>query len=592
VTQLYTCETTTAYSTSAPSCTSTYTPDVQSYDYSCTSTYNYRTGAWDESPGCAPGKSDPNCKAGPATCTRPTAPNVQTYSCQQGYTSATSTGVSDGACQNTDNVTVTTSPGSTVWSYAGSCVEGGGLDCGSAYPGCQLNYRDQEGGYDVYDAYCPTTTPGRTTITDAWSNGCAGLATNCTVTGTSCSQGAETRTINGVAVYRDCWQSTSTYSCTTKSTVNTPVNTCPSGAALQRGSCAGTDSTGACTVWNYTYQVTTADPAGPCAQYATTFACAGDRGGTWSADCPQASDPSCTSTGSVCTDGPGSKTVGGVGVYEACWARRTDYSCTVSTKSDDCHPQPQCKKTLDHCLDDPPPADASQCLTMDHEYACTTNTTTTSSFDQCGPKLCLQDACYTLDHPQNSEFAQTFSQLSALDQASKDYQANTDLTVFKGQPLKCRKAVVGFLDCCKDSGWGPALGLAQCTADEKKLIDQQTAKATHYAGTYCSKKIFPGICVEKSMAYCSFAGALARIIQEAGHQQLPKGWGSAASPDCSGFTIDQFQKLDLTHVDFSDFYKQKLAAFQTPDAGSTAGNIQASINALYATGKPSAGGPQ
>jgi conjugal transfer mating pair stabilization protein TraN len=91
------------------------------------------------------------------------------------------------------------------------------------------------------------------------------------------------------------------------------------------------------------------------------------------------------------------------------------------------------------------------------------------------------------------------------------------------------------------------------------------------------------------MAYCGFGTSLPRIIQEAGRTQVGKGWGSPKTPDCSGFTVNQFQALDLTNVDFSDFYKDKLAGFTTPDAGGTVSSIQASIQSLYDNGTASAG---
>ena len=64
-----------------------------------------------------------------------------------------------------------------------------------------------------------------------------------------------------------------------------------------------------------------------------------------------------------------------------------------------------------------------------------------------------------------------------------------------------------------------------------------------------------------------FQGALPRIINEAGRPQVGKGWGSAKHPDCSGFTVAQFQSLDLSNVDFSDFYSATLDKLVPPGAG-------------------------
>jgi conjugal transfer mating pair stabilization protein TraN len=255
--------------------------------------------------------------------------------------------------------------------------------------------------------------------------------------------------------------------------------------------------------------------------------------------------------------------------------------------TDDCHPDPSCTKTADNCLDDP--GGPNGCLTVDHVYSCTATTSTTTTVNKCQNQMCLGDSCFTLTQDQNGDFQQVYSQLAAMQQAGADYATNPDFSVFKGAPLRCKKAVLGFANCCKDSGWGLSIGLARCDDGEKQLIAEQDKKATHYVGTYCSNKSLFGICLEKAMAYCGFGTSLPRIIQEAGRTQVGKGWGSPKTPDCSGFTVNQFQALDLTNVDFSDFYKDKLAGFTTPDAGGTVSSIQASIQSLYDNGTASAG---
>ena len=66
-----------------------------------------------------------------------------------------------------------------------------------------------------------------------------------------------------------------------------------------------------------------------------------------------------------------------------------------------------------------------------------------------------------------------------------------------------------------------------------------------YIGNFCSKKLSLGlvkICVQKSDSYCAFNSSLARIIQEQGREQLGISWGSAESPKCRGFTVEEFQK--------------------------------------------------
>lgn len=134
------------------------------------------------------------------------------------------------------------------------------------------------------------------------------------------------------------------------------------------------------------------------------------------------------------------------------------------------------------------------------------------------------------------------------------------LYIFNGKDSRCRNddAFFGLFGggCCdKDKVFA---GLIQCKEDEKKLAKLNKNGQTHYIGEYCSKKLnlgFTKICIQHKQTYCAFNGKLARIINEQGRPQLGKGWGIAESPDCRGFTPEEFQKLDFSEIDMSEFFK-------------------------------------
>lgn len=81
----------------------------------------------------------------------------------------------------------------------------------------------------------------------------------------------------------------------------------------------------------------------------------------------------------------------------------------------------------------------------------------------------------------------------------------------------------------------------------------------HEVGTYCSSKIL-GICVQKSRGHCCFNTKLGRIIQEQGRPQLKSfngiGWGTPKKPMCRGFTPEEFQALDFSKMDLSEYYSE------------------------------------
>ncbi len=130
--------------------------------------------------------------------------------------------------------------------------------------------------------------------------------------------------------------------------------------------------------------------------------------------------------------------------------------------------------------------------------------------------------------------------------------------IFNGGDRRCRKPGVqtGLTDCCKDKdSW---FGLSECKPAEQALatlrdwgeVDGQC----HYVGDYCSEK-WLSVCVQRKKTYCCFGSALARIIGEQGRQQLGIGWGTPKSPECRGFTPDEFQKLDFDKIDFSEWFE-------------------------------------
>ena len=83
----------------------------------------------------------------------------------------------------------------------------------------------------------------------------------------------------------------------------------------------------------------------------------------------------------------------------------------------------------------------------------------------------------------------------------------------------------------------------------------------HYVGKKCVKKIPLIGCVQKARIYCCFNSVLARIIHEQGRPQLDTfgpdgGWGTADEPYCRGFRPEEFQMIDFSRIDFSEYVTQ------------------------------------
>lgn len=88
----------------------------------------------------------------------------------------------------------------------------------------------------------------------------------------------------------------------------------------------------------------------------------------------------------------------------------------------------------------------------------------------------------------------------------------------------------------------------------------------HEVGEYCASSIL-GVCIQKAKSQCCFNTKLGRIIQEQGRPQLTAfnaiGWGPVKHPDCRGFTAEEFQALDFSKMDLSDYYSDIEARAQS-----------------------------
>src|SRR3546814_18256144 len=119
-----------------------------------------------------------------------------------------------------------------------------------------------------------------------------------------------------------------------------------------------------------------------------------------------------------------------------------------------------------------------------------------------------------------------------------------------------------------------------CSREEVLLHQRDSQGLCAYVGTYCSSS-FLGVCLTKKKVYCCFESKLTRILQEQGRAQLPKPWGKPKTEQCLGFTLDEFARLDLSRMDFSEVYAEFSDAARLPDELQTSELIQQKIRDYY-----------
>lgn len=132
------------------------------------------------------------------------------------------------------------------------------------------------------------------------------------------------------------------------------------------------------------------------------------------------------------------------------------------------------------------------------------------------------------------------------------------------------------------------MSMMSCNENEGKLAMKEGAGLCHTIGSYCSSciRIFGYCisCIENTTGKCCFNSKLARIINEQGRQQFGKGWGSAESPDCSGFSIAQLQSMDFSAMDLTEFYASIVPKLPNVNALQS-GNASRASNCYYGQGK-------
>lgn len=164
---------------------------------------------------------------------------------------------------------------------------------------------------------------------------------------------------------------------------------------------------------------------------------------------------------------------------------------------------------------------------------------------------------------------------------NNDGQCNGQLYIFNGEDKRCRLkdkffGLTGGGCCDKDKVF---MGLVACKDTEKILAKKRNNDVCHYVGNYCSKKLkFLG-CIQTSESYCCFSSKLGKLIQEQGRPQLGISWGSGDSPNCRGFTPDEFQKLDFSKLDFTEFAKD--IQVKTTNFNNIGGFIQNKVQGFF-----------
>ena len=489
-----------------------------------------------------------------------------------------------------------------------TCVASGSNPCAQQKTTYDCSRTTGVGGCETKElayscsAEVPDANPPENVIDSTNSSACQAIASNpaCTLTSETCSQW-QTKTVWVRKVPQKttvCVAFARQYTCEGYSPVDSCTGTAPAGSGwtcTPVTECVASGSN-TCAITKTTYNCSRQTGSDGCDAQTKQYACSTevppanpyqevrkyqDGGGmVYNPACDAATNDACQKPPAYqCVEGAGTRVIDGVSVHAECWKAQETYTCqTVTGRKSNCEPEPSCTLQETKCI-----SETSPCSTFEKVYSC--KATTEQSTKVCRTTYSAGGSSIDVTDDEDNDLGRAAAAMNVMKESSDSYQTAADLKIFGGSDLRCKKAIFGLYNCCKDSGTLVDWNVVNCSADEQKLALQQKNKACRYIGTYCSNKSFFGTCLEKKMTYCCYGSVLARIVQEAGHAQLGKTWGDAKGPSCGGFTVEEFEKIDLSNVDFSDFYADTLSKYGG-DQNSTINAITNSLNNMQATKTP------
>ena len=196
------------------------------------------------------------------------------------------------------------------------------------------------------------------------------------------------------------------------------------------------------------------------------------------------------------------------------------------------------------------------------QYTCLPNPST-------GNLQCSDLSCFTIASQQTQQ--NDWNTTSYQNDGKVDPSTGKclgQIYIFNGKPSQCRPSGIStlYFNCCDTNPGNFWFVQNRCGTKEATTVKKVGKKQCHYIGDYCQESWFLVGCVQKANVYCCFGSELGRIIQEQGRPQLvafnATGWGTPEQPNCRGFTPEEFQHLDFSKIDLSEYINDMIVASQ------------------------------
>ena len=375
-------------------------------------------------------------------------------------------------------------------------------------------------------------------------------AADCVKNAEVCVDGPGTRDIAGYPVFRDCWRTSSEYSCVAQKSTDDCQSLRDKGCAQVGSSCVQSNSQGACMAFEQTWQC-----PGASGTSSTVTDCGGQQ------FCVEGQ---CFDT-SHAPDADFARAVASLEVQRQAGKYLDPNTLVVFQGYDN-----RCRKKLFGLVNCCKGGGTSGSMLSNMSLI---QGAGGALVDAVGSSY-TYDALFAADAP---DFV--MSGFEALFGAGGGSSALAGL-------MAGDVSVSSFIEAMVPGPWTIVMlaiqfsGLLSCEQAEQVLAMKNDNHLCHSVGSFCSAQIpIIGTCVQTTQSFCCFNSRLARILNEQGRAQLARNWGGAKNPDCSGFTVAQLQSLDFSRMDLSEFYAE--IAPTLPDVAALRQQAQQRINGYF-----------
>jgi conjugal transfer mating pair stabilization protein TraN len=280
----------------------------------------------------------------------------------------------------------------------------------------------------------------------------------------------------------------------------------------------------------------------------------------------------CETMSTTCVEQGGIKIIQGVEVTLDCWKYETQQTCHADT-TDTCDSlrTQGCQGVDASCIE----SVNGTCLAQKETFSCALNTCDPNTNNKKHTDMfCADGKCGSPVDAKSTDFEKAVSELAAVNGSGKDIADTKGMNAFEGKAMECADNMLGYKNCCRDTGWGKDINLAHCTDTEKALGEKREKGLSVYVGRYCHNRIDYGagsVCTSHHQVYCVFDTKIAKAIQAQGRRgQLGITFGAVggddAYPNCRGLSVDELSQLDFSSIDFSAIYQDIKDNMQLPNS--------------------------